>query len=795
MMKKHVVAMLLASACVLTAGSAVAVNNNQADPTLVAAAAEEAGYATVYDFTTMTSFDELTDFKAGIDVYDRDEETLLEVDKDKYPGSQWETYPREMSSLFTLDNGLKVNTDNFLNEGANENKVYVRLDNKKLKYYKAELEYNYVDTVNGWAGLFFGWENFSRQVRYPDNMHGAEFFVQIEGYPTYSSYGMGVGEYYVDDSVSVWQKNGDHKMSLTVTPDEIVMEIDGEYATGVSKAEMDAAQFELISANMGFFFTNAEFTVKKFSYSPLNAQGEYVAVTGVDVNAPVTVEQSTSFTVVPTVSPANASLQDIGYELPTCASADGNTLTFAQTGTYTVKAYSIDNPAIYKEFTVTVADSGKYISYPTTAEEVKNGFEHYYVTNAGARDGAPAEITDYFTFNDDGSISLKEKKENAVDAGYSILYMKDLVNGSPIATNNFEISYMVKSSEYETKNGWHGVAFAMQTRMGVPNQVGASVFVQEEACKATVWGGGVNDYGVDGPHENASSYTRGQWNMVKVRVYGGGAAKVEMYVNDMTTPAITYNATNGIPAGDIGIFMTTNVTISNVSFAMLDQNGSLVEIIYPESVVVSNGVTTAKKGESLQLQTTVAPANVTDGSLVYESSNVTVAMVSDAGLISFLNAGNVTVTVSCKTNPAIKQVLEITVTEPDVKPTSVSFDAKPTNAKVGGSSVLFVTVGPENATDYSVTFTSSNTAVATVDAEGRLSYVGAGKTTITVSCNADPSVKASFELTVTDDSAADSASTEEKKGCGSSLGVSGVLATATALLALAGAKRISKKED
>lgn len=787
MKNKKLLAVLLAGACICVAGGV------KTSGVSVTAATEQtkagSDYAYTYDFTTMTSFDQLSDFKGGIDVYDRDDEILPEVDKETYPGKQWETYAREMSALFTLDGGLKVNTDNFLNEDASENKVYVRLDGKKMQYYKAELVYNYVDDVNGWAGLFFGYDNTARQPRWPDNPGGAEFFVQIEGKPTYSSYAMGVGEYAEDDPVSNWQMKGDHTLGLKVSPDEISLTVDGEEGISVSKSQMDANNFRLLCSNMGFFFTNAEFTVKQFSYSPLNAEGEYVAVTGLEASAPATVEQLGSITVTPVVSPANASLQTVGYELPVGASADGNKLTFTHAGTYTVKAYAIDNPEIYTEFTVTVTGSGTYITYPTDAEDVAKGFDHYYVTDASSKDGAPAPIEDYFTFNADGSMTLKEKKESAVDAGYSMLYMKDLVNGFPIASKNFEIAYMVKSS-IETVNGWHGVAFAMDDRAGVPNQSGISVFMQEAARKATVWGGG-GSFGIGGPYEADSAYTTdGNWNLIKIKVYGGNSSAIEIYVNDMGTPVLTQTVT-GMPVGDVALFMTTNVTLANVSYARLDTSGNPVRTVYPESVEIVNAVTTALKGESMQLEVKVLPANVTNGDVVFESSNVMVATVNDTGLISFQNAGVVTVTVSCKANPAVKKALEITVSNPTVLPTSVSFDMIPTDAKVGGNDVLLVTVGPENATDYSVTFQSSNTSVATVDEEGRIEYVGAGETTITVICNADPSVKASFELTVKGEEKEES----KKGGCSGVIAGGGALAAITALAAAACVKAISKKED
>ncbi|MBP3434429.1 MAG: Ig-like domain-containing protein, partial [Clostridia bacterium] len=124
---------------------------------------------------------------------------------------------------------------------------------------------------------------------------------------------------------------------------------------------------------------------------------------------------------------------------------------------------------------------------------------------------------------------------------------------------------------------------------------------------------------------------------------------------------------------------------------------------------------------------------------------------------------------------AIYKEIKITVTEKEVLPTSVSFDATPTAAVVGGKYTLFVTVLPEDAKNYAVTFTSSNTAVATVDEEGRLTYVGAGETVITVKCVADESVTASFTLTVTaandtTNDTANSTSDDTKGGCSGSLG-------------------------
>ncbi len=788
MKKKRLLAILLTGACAFIAGSAAAMDVAQTDPSYVVAAAEET-YAHVYDFTSMTSFEQLSDFKAGIDPYESAAPDA-ETNESEYDGENYQTYAKDLNKLFTLNGGLKVNTDMYLNENASENRIYVRLDAQKLKYYKAELVYNSVDSTDGWAGLFLGMQNTERQVRWPDNPNGFEIFMQKGGKPTYASAKLVEG--FKECNVPAgWEPNGDHTLRIKVNQEGIFLNVDGVDAVTVTAAEMAEKNFQLVKEYVGFMFTNAQFTAKKFSYTSIEETEGFIPVENLTVDVPTTAKVHQTITATPTVTPANASLPTVGYEVPYGVVVSGNQLTFTSAGEFTVKAYIVDDPATYREFTVTVSDAPEYVQYPTTAEGSLNGFDHYYVGNA--TDGAAADIAEYFRFNADGTMTLKEKKGSGVDSGYSVLYMKDLMNGSALATKNFEIRYLVKSSD-ATPNGWHGVCFSMQKRSGVPNQVGVSAFIQEDALKATIWGGGKTDYGVDGPHEQFSDYTKGEWNLVKVRVYGDGATRIETYVNDMQTPAITYEASNGVPLGDLGLFMTTNVTVGNVSFAMLDTKGELLEIVYPESVTVINAVTTAKKGDSLQLQTSVTPANVTDGTLVYESSNLLVATVNDGGMVKFMTAGTVTITVSCAANPNVKQVMEITVTETNVLPTSVCFDVTPTNATVGGRDVLFVTVGPENATDYSVTFTSSNTAVATVDAEGRIEYVGAGKTTITVRCNAAPNVTASFELTV--NAAANVTPTENTEGCGcgSSLGVSGAIA-AVALLGVAVVGKTRKKED
>lgn len=66
-----------------------------------------------------------------------------------------------------------------------------------------------------------------------------------------------------------------------------------------------------------------------------------------------------------------------------------------------------------------------------------------------------------------------------------------------------------------------------------------------------------------------------------------------------------------------------------------------------------------------------------------------------------------------------------------VSVTGVALNKNETNLTVGGNETLTATVSPDGATDKTVTWSSSNTDVATVDANGKVSAVGAGSATIT----------------------------------------------------------------
>lgn len=101
-------------------------------------------------------------------------------------------------------------------------------------------------------------------------------------------------------------------------------------------------------------------------------------------------------------------------------------------------------------------------------------------------------------------------------------------------------------------------------------------------------------------------------------------------------------------------------------------------------------------------------------------------------------------------NPSCSNYLERTGESPSiVSVTSVSLNKNSSSLEVGSTEQLTATVSPDNASDKSVSWASSNEAIATVNSTGLVTGVTAGSATITVTSNSDNTKTASCEYTVT----------------------------------------------
>ncbi|WP_050750181.1 Ig-like domain-containing protein, partial [Bifidobacterium adolescentis] len=205
-------------------------------------------------------------------------------------------------------------------------------------------------------------------------------------------------------------------------------------------------------------------------------------------------------------------------------------------------------------------------------------------------------------------------------------------------------------------------------------------------------------------------------------------------------------------ASQPGIEFSGKVSWDGSSSTVTAVNCNIQQPIPVESVTISgNGVSdgklSLKVGASAQLTATVKPDNATNKTVSWDSSDNSVAKVSD-GKVTALKAGTATITA---TAGDISSLITVTVADVPVPVTSVSVsgdgvsDGK-LSLKSGASVQLTATVKPDNATDRKVTWTSSDSSVANVMGTGVVTAGSkAGKATVTATAGG---VSASVEVTV-----------------------------------------------
>ena len=128
--------------------------------------------------------------------------------------------------------------------------------------------------------------------------------------------------------------------------------------------------------------------------------------------------------------------------------------------------------------------------------------------------------------------------------------------------------------------------------------------------------------------------------------------------------------------------------------------------------------------------TSILPKRASYKKVSIKSSNTAVATVSTSGVVTAKKAGTCTIIFTANDGSGVKATCTITVTQLVTK-IELSNPAPQTPIIVGSKIKLGCSVLPATATNKLVTFISSNTAVATVDANGEVTAISAGTVTIT----------------------------------------------------------------
>ncbi len=194
----------------------------------------------------------------------------------------------------------------------------------------------------------------------------------------------------------------------------------------------------------------------------------------------------------------------------------------------------------------------------------------------------------------------------------------------------------------------------------------------------------------------------------------------------------------------LAIIITVLMIISSANIAPVS-----VSAASKKSLKMNYAVYTLKKGKTLKLKVTGTSSG---DKVTWKSSKKSVVTVSNKGVVKAVKKGKATVTATVKGKKKAKCVIYVGTPVSKVTPASTSV-----NLKIGETASLGVKVTPTKASYKKLSYTSSSTAVATVDNKGNVTAVSAGNAEITVKAMDGSKKKAKISVTVAADAPAPTA--------------------------------------
>lgn len=192
------------------------------------------------------------------------------------------------------------------------------------------------------------------------------------------------------------------------------------------------------------------------------------------------------------------------------------------------------------------------------------------------------------------------------------------------------------------------------------------------------------------------------------------------------TATITCSAVDGS-----GVTATCAVTVTQVLVSSIS--------VAPSQVAL-------RTTETAQLVATVSPENASNKELSWVSSDETVATVDATGKVTAVKEGDAVITVLAMDGSGVTSEVKVSVVPTLAE--RVVLNLTSLSLKVAGTATLSAIVTPETTTNKSVTWSSSNEAVATVSPEGLVTAVSLGEATITATAADGSGVTATCTVAV-----------------------------------------------
>ena len=446
---------------------------------------------------------------------------------------------------------------------------------------------------------------------------------------------------------------------------------------------------------------------------------------------------------------------------------------FGTAGTWTIRVFRLDDSSIKSDISITVnaipvetitLSETSYSMYPQDTLQLTTTINPNTATN---------QVLTWTSSNESVATVTDEGLVTAVDVGNATITATAVDGSNVYATCTITVNEKPASisdtltrettgvtsgstsyTSWSGKNGASGAVYAGQSA----GQYGAIQLRSKNSNSGiitTTSGGKIGKIVIEW-NENTSTGN-------SVDVYGKSTA--------YSDPANLYGSSAGTQLGTITCGSSTELTVSgdyeyvgvrsysgavyldSITFVWGDAGGSGGSTqVYPTEIEIT-GNNAVGIGETSQLSIAYTPTNTNMTNVTWSSSNSSIAAVNSTGLVTGVAQGSATITATAKDKDNNDITDSVTVTVSPIAVTGVSLDSNSAVVKAGKTVTLVATISPTNATNKSVTWTSSDTGVATVSA-GVVTGVAAGTATITVK-TVDGNKTATCTVTVTNNAGLD----------------------------------------
>ncbi|MGL4484533.1 MAG: Ig-like domain-containing protein, partial [Anaerovoracaceae bacterium] len=197
---------------------------------------------------------------------------------------------------------------------------------------------------------------------------------------------------------------------------------------------------------------------------------------------------------------------------------------------------------------------------------------------------------------------------------------------------------------------------------------------------------------------------------------------------------ITWNSSNPAIAtvsstGDVTAMASGTTTIRATSVLGGYSVSATIEVVPKRSVTsvkLSENTVTLSPSETKRITATVLPSDAINKNVTFTSSNPAIATVDNTGLITAIQKGTATITITTvdgnRKDTAIVSV--------GTRVSSISLDKTNIELAAGTSEKVTGTVLPENAINKEIEFSSNNAEIAQVDKDGNIAAMAVGSTII-----------------------------------------------------------------